>query len=82
MKYIFEEGREVGKLPIKNIQIAFYDMERDGKGFDECFIEPQDFDVHDLMYVCTEDNDDDSCKVRVFVYLLDGRRYELLLKKV
>ena len=86
MKYIFEDGNPVGKLPINQLHICFYDgtVQKDGKCFDETFISPEDFDAKDLTYIETEEEkmEVDKDHSRVFVHMVNGDCYELVLKKV
>ena len=82
MKYIFNNNEIKGQLPIDTIQIAFYDMTRDGGCFDESFINPNDFNVHYLTYIDTEENKDDNDRTRIFINMINGKTYELIAKEV
>ena len=82
MKYIFRDNEMLGKLPIKNFQIIIYDMEKNGKSFDEYYIDPDEFNAYDLMCITTDEDKDDEKKSRVFVHHINGSIYELQLKKL
>lgn len=84
MKYIFRDNNllSLGEIPIKNIQIAYYDMEKGGKCFDEYYITPEEFNAHELMYISTDEDENDVKKTKVFVHHMNGSIYELQLKKL
>ena len=80
-----------GKLRVEQIQVAWYDMERNGDCFDESFIK-NDGDDKELLnrlgiwttYV-DMDEDADKKKIirsRVFVYMDNGDCYELEMRKL
>lgn len=82
MWYRFEEGNPVGIPRIKQYQVAFYDISRDGKCFDETFFKPDEID-NAITYVETvedENNKDNRCKV--FAHFDNGDIYELKLEKI
>ena len=82
MWYRFEEGNPVGIPRIKNYQVAFYDVNRNYKCFDESFFEPNEID-NAITYVETEEDEnapDNRC--RVFAHFDNGDMYELKLEKI
>ena len=81
MWYRFEEGNPIGIPRIKNYQVAFYDMTRGGKCFDEILFKPDDIDIA-ITYVETEEDVNNFDRCRVFVNYDDGKRYELKLEDV
>lgn len=85
MKYIFNNDNddyEVGESPIKDFSLCFYDMDRGGGCFDECTIQPEDFDVETLTYIDTEENEGDTDRTRLFLNHINGNIYELRLHKL
>lgn len=84
------KGESKGKLRIKHVQVAWYDMERNGDCFDENFIFPSPEDESKtlanigmiLPYVETEEDDSKSDRSRVFVHFDNGDVYELKLEKI
>lgn len=81
MWYRFEEGNPVGIPRIKEYAVAFYDMTKDGKCFDETFFKPDEIDDA-ITYVETIEDIGSSYKCRVFAYFDDGDIYELKLEKM
>lgn len=81
MWYRFEEGNPVGIPRIKKYQVAFYDMTRDGSGFDESFFAPDEVDKV-IPYVETIEDIDNDDRTRVFAHFDDGSVYELKLELV
>lgn len=66
---------------IKNYHLAWYDMVRDGKCFDESFYEPNE--ISEVMpYVETVEDEGNPDRSRVFVNFDDGDVYELKLARV
>lgn len=66
---------------IKEYQIAWYDMERNGNCFDESFYPPKK--INEVIdYVETIENENWRDRRRVFVYFDNGDRYELKLEKL
>ena len=71
---------------IKNYQVAWYDMERDGDCFGEDIYDPNDF--HSIVNDCSciisyeQEESEATFKRRLFVNYEDGTRYELVAKKV
>lgn len=68
------------KSTIKQYQVAFYDMNKDGDCFDECFYSSDEIDKV-LHFVEKENNSFSSEKTRVFAHFEDGSVYELKLEK-
>ena len=98
MWYKFIEGEPRGRLRIDRVQVAWYDMDRNGDCFDEdwimhqknkpCFLQKQ-YDIDTLHkigmnipYIETDINSDKCNKSRVFIHMDDGDVYELLVKKL
>ena len=91
MWWKFKKGEPKGKLRIKRLQVCWYDMENDGRCFDESFIE-NDGDEKDLLnklglwttYVDMNDESDKNKKdrSRVFVHMDNGEVYELVMNKL
>ena len=87
--YRFEEGNPKGILRIKSLQVAWYDIERNGDCFDESFIFPSE-DIKDtfhslgmmLTYVEIEEDANKIDRSRVFVHMDNGDMYELKMKKL
>ncbi len=88
--YRFTEGEPVGKLRIRAMQVAWYDMERDGSCFDEDYIQfPETATNAEIMRaigmqltrvnISEEQRGDKS---RVFLIFDNGEEYELKLQKV
>lgn len=81
MWYRFEEDNPIGIPRIKDYQVAFYDMERDGRCFDETFFRPDEIDKA-ITYVETIEDLGNSDRCRIFVHFDNGDEYELKLEKV
>ena len=81
MWYRFEDGNPIGIPRIKSYQLAWYDMTRGGKCFDESFFKPED--IRRVMpYVETVEDEGKDDRSRVFVHFDDGDIYELKLEKI
>ena len=81
MWYRFEDGNPVGIPRIKSYQIAWYDMTRGGKCFDESFFQPEDIS-HIIPYVETVEDEGSDYRSRVFAHFDDGEMYELKLERI
>lgn len=81
MWYKFEKGQYVCIPRIKNYQICWYDMERDGGCFDEDFCSPDEID-RVIPFVETIEDEGNFSRSRVFVNFDNGDEYELKLIKV
>jgi uncharacterized membrane protein len=81
MWYKFEEGKLLGTPRIKEYQVAWYDMENDGRCFDESFYKPEEIDKI-ITYVETIEDEDNCDRSRVFVHFNDGEEYELKLVRI
>lgn len=82
MWYRFEEGNPVGIPRIKNYQVAFYDVNRGYKCFDESFFKPEEIN-NAITYVETEEDENSSDnRRRVFAHFDNGDMYELKLEKI
>lgn len=80
MWYRFEEGNPVGIPRIKQYQVAFYDMTRDGACFDEYFYSPDE--INQVMpFVETAEDIYNSDRTKVFVHFDNGDEYELKMEK-
>lgn len=90
MWFRFEKGNTKGKLRVKHVQVAWYDMERDGDCFDESFVFPSPEDESKtlsnigmvLPYVETAEDKDKSDRSRVFVRFDNDDVYELKMEKL
>ena len=88
--YRFEEGNPKGILRIKNLQVCWYNMERNGDCFDETFVAAQSKDIGEtfhnlglmLTYVETEEDKNNSDRCIVFIKMDNGDTYELKMEKV
>ena len=81
MWYRFEEGSNIGIPRIKGYQVAFYDMTRGGKCFDEAFFSPDR--VSDIVtYLETVEDEGNQDRRRVFVHFDNGDEYEMKLRKI
>ena len=81
MWYRFEEGSNIGIPRIKGYQVAFYDMTRGGKCFDEGLYSPDKiFDV--VTYLETVEDEGNPDRRRVFVHFDNGDEYEMKLHKI
>lgn len=81
MWYKFEKGNSIGIPRIKQYQVAFYDMLRNGTCFDESFYGPDEIDEV-MPYVETIEDVGKNDRTRVFVHFDDGDIYELKLEKI
>lgn len=81
MWYRFEKGNPIGIPRVKEIQVAFYDMERDGGCFDEVFYPLSEIGKA-MPYVETIEDEGNSDRTRVFVHFDNGDEYELKLEKI
>lgn len=81
MWYRFEEGNSVGIPRIIGYQLAWYDMTRDGKCFDETFFKPEDIG-NVITYVETVEDEGNYDRARVFAHFDNGDVYELKLDKI
>lgn len=82
MWYRFEDGNPMGIPRIKNYQVAFYDVNRGYKCFDESFFKPDEIN-NVITYVETEEDEnalDNRC--RVFAIFDNDDVYELKLEKM
>lgn len=82
MLYRFSKDYTKAVCRVKNIQIAWYDMERGRDGFDESFTDVSTPTEQILAFVKTEEDKNNSDRSRVFVNMDNGDRYELIMKKV
>lgn len=81
MWYRFEEGNPVGIPRIKDYQVAFYDMTRNGNCFDESFFKPNEIE-NAITYVETIEDEGNNDRCRVFAHFDNGDEYELKLEKM
>ena len=70
-----------GICRVKDIQIAWYDMEYNGDCFDEDFENIKVPTEHILAYVETEEDRDKINHSRVFINMDNGDKYELIMRK-
>ena len=90
MWFKFRKGKQKGKLRVKHIHIAWYDMKQNGECFDESFIYPTPDDDSKtlknigmaLPYVETIEDEKQSDRSRVFVHFDNGDIYELKMEKL
>lgn len=90
MWFKFEKEKSKGKLRIKHVQVAWYDMERNGDCFDESFIFPVPENESKtlknigmiLPYVETVEDEGKSDRSRVFVHFDNDDVYELKMEKL
>ena len=89
MWYRFKKGESKGKLRVERVQVAWYDMERNGDCFDEDFVLPKDNDTKTLEsigmilpYVETVEDVSNTDRSRVFVHMDNGDVYELKMDKL
>lgn len=79
-----------GKLRVKQIQVAWYDMERNGSCFDEdsIYLSENENDTLEEMsrifttYVETVEDENKIDRNRVFIHMDNGDMYELKMKKL
>lgn len=91
MWWKFKKGEPKGKLRAKRLQVAWYDMEDNGRCFDESFIDnkgtERDF-LNSLGLWATyvdmnEEDDKKKCdRSRVFVHMDNGDVFELEMRKL
>lgn len=82
MWYRFEDGNPMGIPRIKNYQVAFYDVNRGYKCFDESFFKPDEID-NAITYVETEEDENAlDNRRRVFAIFDNDDVYELKLEKM
>ena len=81
MLYKFEPNSFKGICRVKDIQIAWYDMEHNGDCFDEAFENIKVPTEHILAYVETEEDRDRINHSRVFINMDNGDKYELIMRK-
>ena len=81
MWYRFEEGNPKGICRVKQLQIAWYDMKRNGDCFDEDFVVPDGIE-RVIPYVETVEDENNSDHSRVFVHMDNGDVYELKMEKL
>lgn len=81
MWYRFEDGNPIGIPRIKEYQVAFYDMVRNGSCFDEAFFQPDEIGEV-IPYVETIEDIGNDDRRRVFVHFDDGETYELKLERI
>lgn len=90
MWFKFKKGISKGILRVKHVQVAWYDMERNGECFDESFVLPSPKGESKtlenigmiLPYVETEEDKTKSDRSRVFVHFDNGDVYELKMEKL
>lgn len=90
MWFKFSNGNSKGKLRIKHVQVAWYDMERNGDCFDESFVFPSPEGETKtlenigmiLPYVETVEDKCKSDRSRVFVHFDNDDVYELKMEKL
>ena len=81
--YRFEEGNMVGFCRFKEAVIAFYDMGHKGDCFDESRTDDVDIPLRQLLsYVETEEDIEKNDRSRVFIYMDDGKEYELIMNPI
>ena len=81
MLYRFEPNSSKGICRVKDIQIAWYDMEHNGDCFDESFENIEVPTEHILAYVETKEDRDKINHSRVFINMDNGDKYELIMRK-
>lgn len=81
MWYKLEEGKYIGTPRVKQYQVAWYDMTKDGSCFDEAFYDPAELDIV-ISYVETIEDINNNDRSRVFVHFDNGDIYELKLEKL
>lgn len=89
MWFRFKKGETKGKLRVKRVQVAWYNMNQNGDCFDESWIMPEENEIktlekigHILPYIETIEDKNKPDKSRVFVHMDNGDVYELLMKKL
>ena len=81
MWYKFEKGNPLCIPRIKQYQVAWYDMDDNGKCFDEELYSPDKIDKV-ITYVETAKDESNVDRRKVFVYFDNGDIYELKMEKV
>ena len=81
MWYKFEKDNIEGICRVKYFQIGWYDMNRNGDGFDEKFVSPDGIESV-ISYVETVEDENNQDRSRVFVHMDNGDVYELLMNKL
>ena len=81
MLYRFEPNSFKGICRVKNIQIAWYDMEHNGDCFDEDFENITESIKHILAYVETYEDHNKIDRSKVFINMDNGDKYELIMRK-
>ena len=81
MLYRFDPNNSKGICRVKNIHIAWYDMEHNGDCFDEDFENITESIEHILAYVETYEDHNKIDRSRVFINMDDGDTYELIMRK-
>lgn len=89
MWYKFKKGESKGKLRVKLVQIAWYDMDNHGDCFDEDFVLPKSDEIETLKdiglvlpYVETVEDRNKKDRSRVFVHMDNGDVYELKMERL
>ena len=96
MWFKFKEDSSIGMLQVKQAQVCYYDMDRDGICFDETIFAPSKMFTTSILeklgkllpYTRTvttigeKDVEKHTTGSRVFVHMEDGNVYELLTKKL
>lgn len=73
----------VGICRFKEAVIAFYDMNHKGYCFDESRTDDVDIPLRQLLsYVETEEDIEKNDRSRVFIYMDDGKKYELIMSPI
>ena len=81
MLYRFEPNSFKGICRVKDIQIAWYDMEHNGDCFDEDFENITESIEHILAYVETKEDHNKIDRSKVFINMDNGDKYELIMRK-
>lgn len=81
MWYRFEKDNPKGVCRVKYFQICWYDMNRNGKCFDEDCVHPDGIN-RVIPYVETIEDENNQDRSRVFVHMDNGDIYELSMKKL
>lgn len=90
MWFRFEKSNTKGKLRIKHVRVAWYDMKRNGECFDESFVFPVPEDERKtlenvgmiLPYVETVEDKGKPDRSKVFVHFDNDDVYELKMEKL
>lgn len=81
MWYRFKKRNPKDTCKVKQFQIAWYDMERNGSCFDEDFVVTDKID-RVIPHVGTVEDENHRDRSRVFVHMDNGDVYELKMKKL